>query len=163
IQNVLEFDFPFDQYSFADITAKQAAYQALHGNATATGQATMSYIGNTGAATYLVSQNYPALDGYYQSSRPAPIQQAYDDVGRSVQQNENGTDHGSQGPMFVIGGSVVGGVYGNHPNLDDVDDEGNTKYSQDGLNDFRSTDFRDVYGTIMKHWLNMPDSTIIDP
>jgi uncharacterized protein (DUF1501 family) len=65
--------------------------------------------------------------------------------------------------MFVIGGSVVGGVYGNHPNLDDVDDEGNTRYSQDATNDFRSTDFRDVYGTIMKHWLNMADDTIIDP
>jgi uncharacterized protein (DUF1501 family) len=65
--------------------------------------------------------------------------------------------------MFVIGGAVVGGVYGNHPNLDDLDGAGNTKYSQDPLHDFRSTDFRDVYGTIMKHWLNMPDDVIVDP
>jgi uncharacterized protein (DUF1501 family) len=87
----------------------------------------------------------------------------YSEFSRRIQQNENGTDHGSQGPVFVIGGSVVGGVYGNHPNLDDVDDEGNTKYSQDPLNDFRSTDFRDVYGTIMKHWMNMAEDDIIDP
>ena len=257
IENVLEVDFPFDQFSLADLTAKQLAYQALHGNAVATGQSTLAYIGSTGAATYLVGQNYPALDAFYESSRPGAIKQAYEDVNRSlaldlreiakvingvnqnvltggtafpavgarffqvsnggfdthadqggadpdgqhfsllaevsdsilafyndlddmgiadkvvimtysefsrrVQQNENGTDHGSQGPMFVIGGSVVGGVYGNHPNLDDVDDEGNTRYSQDATNDFRSTDFRDVYGTIMKHWLNMADDTIIDP
>ncbi len=256
IQNVLEFDFPFDGYSSGDVAKKALAYQALHSNANGSGQSTLQYIGNTGLATYQVSQNYPALHTYYQANRPAPIQQAYDNVGRSlaldlrevakvitgvnqnvltggtafpavsarffqvsnggfdthadqggadpdgqhfsllaeigdsilafyndmddlgiadkililtysefsrrVQQNENGTDHGSQGPMFIVGGSVNGGVYGNHPNLDDVDDEGNTKYSQDVLNDFRSTDFRDVYGTIMKHWLNMDPSAIID-
>ena len=35
--------------------------------------------------------------------------------------------------MFVIGGAVNGGVYGNHPNIDEsaLDDEGNTVYSQD--------------------------------
>lgn len=257
IDEVLEVDFPFDQYSSADLVAKEAAYQAMYGNAVTSAQGTMTYIGNTGLATYLVSQNYPALHGYYESSRPLAIRQAYDDVDRSlardlrevakvingvnqnvltgnsafpavqarffqvsnggfdthadqggadpngqhydllgelsdsikvfyddladlgiadkvliltysefsrrIQQNENGTDHGSQGPMFVVGGSVVGGVYGNHPNLDDVDDEGNTKYSQDAGSGFRSTDFRDVYGTIMKHWLNMADTTIVDP
>ncbi len=257
IQNVLEFDFPFDGYSEADKPFKAAAYQALHNNAVSSGQSTMGYIGNTGLATFLVSQNYPALDGFYELTRPLAIREAYDTVGRSlafdlrevakvitgvqenvltgntafpsvgarffevsnggfdthadqggadpngqhysllgeisdsikafyddmvdlgiahkililtysefsrrVEQNSNGTDHGSQGPMFIVGGSVNGGVYGNHPNLDDVDDEGNTKYSQDPLNDFRSTDFRDVYGTIMKHWLNMADNTIIDP
>ena len=257
IENVSDFAFPFDDYSGADVAAKVAAYQTLHANAVASGQSTLGYIGNTGVATLLVSQNYPALDGFYESSRPQAIRDAYDAVGRSlafdlrevakvitgvnqnvltgntafpsvqarffqvsnggfdthadqggadpngqhfsllsevsdsikvfyddmadlgiadkvliltysefsrrVQQNENGTDHGSQGPMFVVGGSVVGGVYGNHPNLDDVDDEGNTKYSQDGANAFRSTDFRDVYGTIMKHWLNMPANTIVDP
>lgn len=257
IENVLEFDFPFDGYSSMDIPMKQAAYQALHNNANASGQSTLQYIGNTGLATYLVSQNYPALDAYWESSRPSPIKQAYEDVNRSlafdlrevskvitgvnqnvltagtafpavnarffqvsnggydthadqggadpngqhfsilgeisdsiaafyadmadlgiankvliltysefsrrIEQNDSGTDHGSQGPMFVVGGLVNGGVYGNHPNLDEVDDEGNTIYSQDNTNDFRTTDFRDIYGTIMKHWLNMADDDIIDP
>jgi hypothetical protein len=64
--------------------------------------------------------------------------------------------------MFVIGGKVNGGIYGNHANIDPlaIDDEGNTVYSQAALNGFRSTDFRDVYGTILKHWLNMPAATI---
>jgi uncharacterized protein (DUF1501 family) len=62
----------------------------------------------------------------------------------------------------VIGGSVVGGVYGNHANIADsaLDDEGNTVYTQ-SANPFRSTDFRDVYGTVLKHWLNMPQATIL--
>ncbi|MEO6026806.1 MAG: hypothetical protein ABIR79_08080, partial [Candidatus Binatia bacterium] len=68
---------------------------------------------------------------------------------------------GSQGPMLIIGGGVNGGVYGNHPNINDaaLDDEGNTEYTQNA-NSFRSTDFRDVYGTILKHWVNLPQGTV---
>jgi uncharacterized protein (DUF1501 family) len=90
----------------------------------------------------------------------------WSEFSRRIQQNANGTDHGSQGPMFVIGGSVNGGVYGNHPNINPsaIDDDGNTVYSQttgSTPNNFRSTDFRDVYGTILKQWLNMPQATIL--
>ncbi len=86
----------------------------------------------------------------------------WSEFSRRVPQNENGTDHGSQGPMFVIGGGVTGGVYGNHPNIDAgaLDDNGNTVYAQ-SADPFRSTDFRDVYGTILKHWLNVPEPTIL--
>ena len=54
-------------------------------------------------------------------------------------------------------------MYGNHPNIDPaaVDNKPNTVYSQDPLDDFRSTDFRDVYGTVLKHWLNMPHGIIL--
>ncbi|MCC6764579.1 MAG: DUF1501 domain-containing protein [Deltaproteobacteria bacterium] len=85
----------------------------------------------------------------------------WSEFGRRIPQNDNGTDHGSQGPMFVIGGAVNGGLYGNHPNISPLalDGEGNTVYSQDA-NAFRSTDFRDVYGTVFKHWLNMPAAAI---
>lgn len=85
----------------------------------------------------------------------------WSEFSRRIPQNQNGTDHGSQGPMFVIGGSVMGGVYGNHPNINDValDNEGNTEYTQNA-NDFRSTDFRDVYGTILKHWVSLPHATV---
>jgi len=87
----------------------------------------------------------------------------WSEFSRRIQQNSNGTDHGSQGPMFLIGGKVNGGVYGNHPNIDPlaVDSRPNTVYSQDVLDDFRSTDFRDVYGTVLKHWFNMPHGTIL--
>ena len=81
----------------------------------------------------------------------------YSEFSRRIPQNDNGTDHGSQGPMLVIGGGVNGGVYGDHPNIDEsaLDDDGNTRYKQDTSNGARSTDFRDVYGTIIKHWLNL--------
>jgi uncharacterized protein (DUF1501 family) len=79
---------------------------------------------------------------------------------RRIEQNDNGTDHGSQGPMFVIGDAVVGGVYGEHPNIAAaaLDDDGNTQYKQDHSNGARSTDFRDVYGTLFKHWLGLTNA-----
>jgi uncharacterized protein (DUF1501 family) len=87
----------------------------------------------------------------------------WSEFGRRIPQNDNGTDHGSQAPMFVIGGSVNGGIYGNHPNIAEsaLDDDGNTEYSQTGS--FRSTDIRDVYGTVLKHWLNLPNPATILP
>jgi len=87
----------------------------------------------------------------------------WSEFSRRIQQNASGTDHGSQGPMFLIGGKVDGGVYGNHPNIDPaaVDNKPNTIYSQDPIDPFRSTDFRDVYGTVLKHWLNMPGGVIL--
>jgi uncharacterized protein (DUF1501 family) len=89
----------------------------------------------------------------------------WSEFSRRIPQNDNGTDHGSQGPMFVIGGTVNGGVYGNHPNITPaaLDDNGNTVYSQNPGDGFRSTDFRDVYGTVLKHWLNMPSPLSVLP
>lgn len=88
----------------------------------------------------------------------------WSEFSRRIRQNGNGTDHGSQGPMLVIGGpsAVNGGVYGNHPNINDADleNDGNTTYRQTA-HPFRSTDFRDVFGTILKHWLNMSQAQIL--
>lgn len=87
----------------------------------------------------------------------------WSEFSRRIQQNDNGTDHGSQGPVFVIGGAVNGGVYGNHADIrrDSLDDGGNTRYSQAAGDPYRSTDFRDVYGTILTRWLNMPQSQVL--
>ena len=88
----------------------------------------------------------------------------WSEFSRRIKQNGSGTDHGSQGPMFVIGGpnALNGGVYGNHANIDDADleNDGNTRYRQTA-HPFRSTDFRDVYGTILKHWLQMSQPQIL--
>jgi uncharacterized protein (DUF1501 family) len=87
----------------------------------------------------------------------------WSEFSRRVQQNDSGTDHGSQGPVLVIGGAVNGGVYGNHPDIrpGSLDDDGNTAYSQAAGNPFRSTDIRDVYGTILTKWLNMPQAAVL--
>jgi uncharacterized protein (DUF1501 family) len=108
-----------------------------------------------------------ALEVFYQDCADMGIANkvcvlVWSEFARRIEQNGNGTDHGSQGAMYVIGGSVNGGIYGNHPNIDEsaLDDEGNTVYTQNA-NPHRSTDMRDVYGTILKHWLNMPQPTIL--
>ncbi|MDX2167756.1 MAG: DUF1501 domain-containing protein [Deltaproteobacteria bacterium] len=89
----------------------------------------------------------------------------WSEFSRRIQQNDNGTDHGSQGPMLVVGGpnAINGGIYGNHPDIANTDDNGNTPYSQNNGDGFRSTDFRDVYGTIMKHWLGLANPSPIFP
>lgn len=98
---------------------------------------------------------YADLDDQGLSSKVTTL--IYSEFSRRIEQNDNGTDHGTQGPAFVVGGSVVGGVYGNHPNIEAsaLDAAGNTVYSQNPGNGFRSTDFRDVYGTLLVHWLNL--------
>lgn len=86
----------------------------------------------------------------------------WSEFSRRIPQNDNGTDHGSQGPMFVIGGSVAGGVYGKHPDIFNLDNDENTPYKQGAAaTAHRSTDFRDVYGTVLKHFVNMPQADIL--
>ncbi|GIW40664.1 MAG: hypothetical protein KatS3mg076_1241 [Candidatus Binatia bacterium] len=90
----------------------------------------------------------------------------WSEFSRRIRQNDNGTDHGSQGPVFLVGAPVRGGIYGNHPNIGKLDGRGNTPYwqgplSDDPADDFRSTDFRDVYGTTLKHWFGLSDVEIL--
>jgi len=58
---------------------------------------------------------------------------------------------------------VKGGIYGNHPNINAaaLDGSGNTPYSQAGADPFRSTDFRDVYGSILKQWTGIPHGDVL--
>ena len=253
LQRLDRFGFPYDSDNSDDDTAKRTAFLDLHGQASASAQATIKYLGDGGSVTLKSSESYPAAGVDYDIDRGTTFGQEYDDLGRSlgrdlrevakiiwgvshniinpdnsarffqvsnggydthsdqgaadpngqhfslhaevsaainifyrdlkdmglenkvcvlvwsefsrrIHQNDNGTDHGSQGPMFVIGGAVNGGVYGVHPNIADSaqDGEGNTIYqSTPDIYGFKSTDFRDVYGTVLKHWLNMPSGIIV--
>jgi uncharacterized protein (DUF1501 family) len=70
----------------------------------------------------------------------------YSEFGRRVEDNgSGGTDHGSAGPMFVLGTRVRGGLYGAPPSLTDLDPDGNLKFS---------TDFRQVYSSILANWID---------
>lgn len=126
-----------------------------------------------GAATsgqhyQLLAEVGNAIELFYEELRDLGIENkvcvlVWSEFARRIEQNQNGTDHGSQGPMFVIGGTVNGGLYGNHPNITPsaLYDDGNTVYSQNPIDPFRSTDIRDVYGTILKHWMNVPPASIV--
>lgn len=76
----------------------------------------------------------------------------FSEFGRRIGQNDsNGTDHGTAGPMFVVGGKVKGGLLGRYPSLTDTD-EGDLKYT---------TDFRRVYGTLLESWLNADSAQVL--
>jgi uncharacterized protein (DUF1501 family) len=76
----------------------------------------------------------------------------FSEFGRRVGENASrGTDHGTAAPAFVIGGGVKGGLYGEHPPLDNLDN-GNLRFT---------TDFRGVYATVLEQWLGRPSSPIL--
>ena len=71
----------------------------------------------------------------------------YSEFGRRVVGNgSQGTDHGTSGPMFVIGNTVKGGFYGEQPSLKNL-------YKNDLA---VTTDFRDVYATVIEKVLKSP-------
>jgi uncharacterized protein (DUF1501 family) len=71
----------------------------------------------------------------------------YSEFGRRVKGNASqGTDHGTAGPMFLIGEKVKGGFYGDQPSLSKLVD-GDLAVT---------TDFRDVYATVLEAVLKSP-------
>jgi len=78
----------------------------------------------------------------------------FSEFGRRVSQNASGgTDHGTANNMFMIGGSLKQkGVLNAMPDLNKLD-EGDLKHS---------VDFKDVYATILKNWLNADDKKILN-
>ncbi len=74
------------------------------------------------------------------------------EFGRRPEQNaQDGTDHGSAVPMFLVGDAVKGGLYGDMPSLTDLDD-GNLRFT---------TDFRSMYATVLEQWLQAPSKDIL--
>jgi uncharacterized protein (DUF1501 family) len=77
----------------------------------------------------------------------------YSEFGRRVMSNaSDGTDHGTSAPVFLIGNSLKGGLYGEQPSLSALDVNGNLQVA---------TDFRSVYGGVLQDVLNTPVSDII--
>jgi uncharacterized protein (DUF1501 family) len=77
----------------------------------------------------------------------------FSEFGRRVSQNASGgTDHGTANNMFLVGGALKQkGVINEMPNLDDLD-EGDLKYK---------IDFKTVYATVLKNWLDADDTAIL--
>jgi uncharacterized protein (DUF1501 family) len=77
----------------------------------------------------------------------------FSEFGRRVKQNgSTGTDHGTAEPMFVIGNQVHGGMYGTYPSLEDLDNNGDLKFS---------ADFRSVYAGMLRDVVGVSDPSSI--
>jgi len=76
----------------------------------------------------------------------------FSEFGRRVKENLSaGTDHGAAGPMFLASGALKGGFHGSHPRLD--------KLVQGDL--AHTTDFRQVYATVLEDWLGFASRPIL--
>ncbi len=74
------------------------------------------------------------------------------EFGRRAKENlSGGTDHGSAGPVFVLGAGIQAGFHGAYPSLDDLDRD-NFKYT---------TDFRSVYASVLQHALQIDPRPVL--
>lgn len=78
---------------------------------------------------------------------------AFSEFGRRVRENDSqGTDHGTAGPVFLAGDAVRAGIVGKAPDLSDLVD-----------GDIRSQfDFRQIYSSLCEKWLGCTDSGVTD-
>lgn len=77
----------------------------------------------------------------------------FSEFGRTVAENSSqGTDHGSAGPMFLIGGGVKPGVLGNHPSYEHFNPQGHF---------IETHDYRSVYAAVLEKWLGVPSEPIL--
>jgi uncharacterized protein (DUF1501 family) len=73
----------------------------------------------------------------------------FSEFGRRVAENgSDGTDHGTAGPVFVVGKHIQPGLIGEAPSLVDLID-GDLKMA---------VDFRRVYAAILEDWLGLPST-----
>lgn len=77
----------------------------------------------------------------------------YSEFGRRVKANASqGTDHGTSGPVFVIGDRINGGLYGDQPLLSKLID-GDLAVT---------TDFRDIYASVLERDLKADPAQVLD-
>lgn len=77
---------------------------------------------------------------------------AFSEFGRRVKENgSGGTDHGTAGPVFVLGPEVKGGLYGAPPALG-ATENGDLVHT---------VDFRRVYATLAGAWMGVDARTVL--
>ena len=80
------------------------------------------------------------------------VTMVYSEFGRRVKGNASqGTDHGTAGPVFLIGDRVKGGFYGEQPSL--------SKLINGDL--AVTTDFRDIYAAVLEDVLKSPAERVL--
>ena len=105
----------------------------------------------------LLSQMDAALKSFFadlkaQGNYKRVTVMTFSEFGRRVAENASGgTDHGQGSCLFVAGGGVKGGLYGEYPSLTDLS-KGDLKFT---------TDFRKVYATLLDDWLKTDSQKIL--
>ena len=107
----------------------------------------------------LLTQVSTAVSAFYQDLAATGHDQnvlsmTFSEFGRRVYENgSSGTDHGKAAPSLLFGPALNGnGFAGIHPDLDnDITNNGNIEYT---------TDFRQLYSTILSQWLCAEASSV---
>jgi uncharacterized protein (DUF1501 family) len=78
----------------------------------------------------------------------------FSEFGRRPKENNNsGTDHGTAGPMFVIGSKVKGGLYGSPVDLEKLNATDNLSHT---------VDFRRVYASVIEEWMGGNSKAVLN-
>jgi uncharacterized protein (DUF1501 family) len=99
-----------------------------------------------------------AIDGFFREMERIGraddvVMYVHSEFGRRVPENTSlGTDHGTAQVNFVIGNAVKGGLYGKPPSLTNL-------VLGDNLES--TTDFRQVYGSLIQEWMGADASTVL--
>ena len=99
-----------------------------------------------------------AIDGFFREMERIGraddvVMYVHSEFGRRVPENTSlGTDHGTAQVNFVIGNAVKGGMYGTPPSLSKL-------VLGDNLEN--TTDFRDVYATLIERWLGVDAAKVL--
>lgn len=124
-----------------------------HANQTSTSDPTLgahaSLLAELGdaVAAFMADMKNKGLDGKVSGM-------TFSEFGRRVAENGSvGTDHGTAAPLFVFGAKVNGGVYGQDPNLTELDEIGDLLMEHD---------YRSVYASVLLQWFGTSASTTQD-
>ncbi len=83
------------------------------------------------------------------------IGMTFSEFGRQVRSNASwGTDHGTAAPLFLFGSCINPGIQGDNPEIPEE------VPPQEGVPMQR--DFRDVYGSVLMDWFEVPEPVIRD-
>ena len=99
-----------------------------------------------------------AIEGFFEEMKRIGraddvVMYVHSEFGRRVPENTSlGTDHGTAQVNFVIGNAVKGGQYGTPPSLTNL-------VLGDNLES--TTDFRQVYATLIEEWLGASAATVL--
>jgi len=107
----------------------------------------------------LMRKTSDAIRSFLVSLRPGRLDErvvvlVYSEFGRRLRENASaGTDHGAAAPVILAGKPVRGGILGPPPDLSDLD-EGDPRFT---------TDFRDVYATVLRRLLGVDPAPLLGP